>query len=72
MKTFKKGNLPETGWASYRKKRLTKAQRIAGAFKVETKEGCLVCKDGYLAIDSRDFPYPVDKEEFETIYEKEL
>lgn len=76
MKTFKnkykKGYLPGSGkgWLLYRKKYLTPAKRISGVFKVETTEGCLTCKDGYLAVDSRGFPYPIDKEEFETIYER--
>ena len=68
--TFKKECLPEKGWVKYRKKHLTKAQRIIESFEVETTEGILICRDGYLAIDSRGFPYPIDKEEFETIYEK--
>ena len=70
MKTYKKGNLITIDWPCYRKKHLTQAQRILEPFEVETTEGKLVCQDGYLAIDSRGFPYPIDKEEFETIYEK--
>lgn len=68
MKKYSKDNLPQEGWKTYRKKRLTDAMRIEGPFEVETTEGVLVCKDGYLAIDSRGFPYPIDKEEFEQIY----
>jgi len=68
--TFEKDYLPEKGWAKYRKKYLTKAQRITEPFEVKTTEGPLVCQDGYLAIDSRGFPYPIDKDEFENIYEE--
>jgi len=72
MKTYKKGNLITItlNWSYYHKKHLTQAHRIVGPFEVETTEGKLTCQDGYLAIDSRGFPYPIDKEEFETIYEK--
>ena len=71
MKTYRKGELVTIDWPCYRKKRLTQAIRISEPFEVETTEGTLICQDGYLAIDSRGFPYPIDKEEFETIYEKE-
>jgi len=70
MSTYRKGELDTTDWLFYCKKNPIQAQRILGPFEVETREGTLICKDGYLAIDSRDFPYPIDKEEFETIYEK--
>ena len=56
-------------WRSYRKKRFTHATRIKGPFTVKTREGTLTCKDGYLALDSEDYPYPIAKEEFEKIYE---
>ena len=70
MKKFRAGCVPENNWAFYRKVHSTQAQRILEPFEVETTEGTLTCQDGYLAIDSRGFPYPIDKEEFETIYEK--
>ena len=67
---FIKGTpLPE-GAKKYRKKTLTTAVRIEGPFIVYTREGQLSCKDGYLAIDSGGFPYPIDREEFERIYEE--
>jgi hypothetical protein len=58
-----------TSWPKYRKRVLTHAKRIAGPFTVETSEGTLTCKDGYLACDARGYPYPIDKAEFELIYE---
>jgi len=70
MKTYKKVELVTILWPYYRKKYLTQAIRIEGPFEVETTEGTLICQDGYLAVDSRGFPYPIDKEEFETIYKK--
>ncbi len=54
----------------WRKKVITRAMRMIGKFDVETPEGTLTCCDGYLAIDSRGWPYPIDKEEFENIYEE--
>lgn len=53
----------------YRKKVTTNAVRIDGEFEVETREGTLKCPDGYLAIDSQGWPYPIAKDEFERIYD---
>jgi len=52
----------------YRKTALVDAKRIMGPFECVTREGILVCEDGYLAIDSEGWPYPIAKEEFENIY----
>lgn len=71
MRIYRKGELITLNWPCYRKKHLTQAIRIDVPFEVETTEGKLICQDGYLAIDSREFPYPIDKDEFETIYEKQ-
>ena len=68
--SFSKINLPKKGWSFYRKKKFTKALRIKGEFFVETTEGTLTCKNGWLAIDSRGFPYPIADDEFQEIYEK--
>ena len=56
-------------WPRYRKTVTTAAQRIEGPFRVRTREGELCCEDGYLAIDSEGWPYPIAKDEFEAIYE---
>ena len=69
--TFSTGNIPDTGWETYRKIRHTEAVRIEGPFVVETSEGPLRCEDGYLAIDARGYPYPIAAEEFAIIYVKE-
>jgi len=42
-----------------------------GPFEVETREGTLTCEDGWLAIDSDGYPYPIAADEFNKIYEKE-
>jgi hypothetical protein len=54
----------------YRKKVLTRAMRIEGPFTVDTLEGTLECKDGYLAFDASGNPYPIDAQEFEKLYEE--
>lgn len=59
---------PET-WSKWRKKVLTAATKVDGPFSVETSEGTLTCKDGYLAVDARGYPYPIATDEFELIYE---
>lgn len=59
------------GFKGYRKKTVTKIARIDGPFEVETREGSVYCPDGYLAIDSKGYPYPVAADEFEAIYEPE-
>jgi hypothetical protein len=62
------GNL-DLGFEAYRKTALTKAVRVDGPFVVESREGKLVCEDGYLAIDAHGWPYPIARDEFEAIYE---
>jgi len=63
------GSLAGSQFSLYRKMKLTKAMRVPGPFTTETREGILECPDGYLAIDSDGWPYPIAKEEFEYIYE---
>ena len=66
---FSKANIEFLKMApTYQKRALMRATRIDGPFIVETSEGELRCEDGYLALDSRGFPYPIAKEEFEAIY----
>lgn len=69
--TFSKEKMPDMSEAkTYRKKVETKAIRIKGEFIVQTSEGPLSCKDGYLAIDARGYPYPIAADEFELIYDE--
>jgi hypothetical protein len=53
----------------WRKRKLTAAVRIVGPFSVETRDEILSCPDGYLAVDSQGWPFPVNREEFEAVYE---
>ena len=55
-------------WKIYKKKVNTKAIRMNESFIVKTSEGLFECKDGYLAMDARGYPYAIDKKEFEMIY----
>lgn len=66
---FSHDNLPVSGWETFRKKVNTQMVRINGAFVVETREGPLVCKDGWLARDSAGWPYPIAADEQAAIYE---
>lgn len=74
MKTYGKDHLPEHvtdgNWDFYRKIRTTQAIRIKGAFKVITREGELICKNGYLALDASGYPYPIEAKEFKKLYER--
>ncbi len=67
---FDKDNLPDTNWYQYRKIATISATKIAGPFTVQFPEGYIHCSDGYLAIDTRGYPYPIDTDEFEFTYEE--
>lgn len=68
--TYTHRNLPpENSFNEFRKKVTTKAVRMVGPFKVVTREGVLECDDGWLAIDSGGWPYPISAQEFARIYE---
>jgi hypothetical protein len=58
------------GMRTYRKKVLTRMVRVEGPFTVQTSEGPLECIDGFLAVDARGYPYPIDAQEQALIYEE--
>lgn len=60
---------PDFLFELYRKKALTPAVRITRPFAVQTGEGLVRCEDGWLAMDSRGYPYPIAADEFDAIYE---
>lgn len=64
-----KDNLPIDGWSEYRKVPLTRMCRMDGPFTVQTREGALTCPDGFLAVDSGGWPYPIAADEHGRIYE---
>ena len=53
----------------WRKRKRIAAVRIVGPFSVETQQGILTCEDGYLAVDAAGWPFPIDQDEFEALYE---
>ncbi len=66
---FTKGTIPNTAFVRYQKIRATPAVRIEGTFHCLTSEGNVAsCTDGWLAIDSRGYPYPVNDYEFALSY----
>lgn len=75
---FSIGNLPNglepdiggNEWGDFRKGGTTRAIRIKGTFRVVTVHGGppLVCHDGWLAIDSKGHPYPIEDEVFRATY----
>lgn len=70
--TFDTDNLPSDPktWNEFRKKVPTRMVRIEGPFVVKTSEGPLRCEDGWLAMDARGYPYPIDADEQRMIYEE--
>lgn len=62
--------IPAADFRRYRKAYLPKAIRMDGPFHCLTSEGNVAsCADGWLAIDSQGFPYPIGAAEFEATYE---
>jgi hypothetical protein len=57
---FTKDNLGHLFYDEYTQTTPTKMIRINGAFEVDTKEGVMSCKDGWLALDADGDPYPID------------
>jgi hypothetical protein len=66
---FRKESLPEGSFQEFEKVRRTMAMRIEGTFHCLTSEGNLAsCTDGWLALDSKGHPYPINAEEFDLTY----
>lgn len=66
--TITRETLPEGEWAKYDKTAPIEALRMDAPFTVQTREGVLSCDDGWLAIDSEGYPYPIAADEFDTVY----
>jgi hypothetical protein len=70
--TFTRDDLDSPAFGTpgeFRKTTTTRAWRIIGRFRVETREGVIECEDGWLAVDSGGWPYPIAADEFDRIYE---
>lgn len=58
------------GFERFRKVHTTRALRVEGTFHCLTSEGNVAsCTDGWLAVDSRGYPYPINATEFDLTYE---
>ncbi len=67
---FTKDSLPKGPFRRFHKIRTTLAVKVEGTFHCVTSEGNVAsCTDGWLAVDSRGYPYPVNTFEFTTTYE---
>ena len=72
MKHYAKATVRQKGdppFEIFRKISTTRAKRIEGQFEVETKEGTVMCLDGWLALDDLDWPYPIAAEIFKNSYQ---
>lgn len=72
MHQFDRVSMPppsDPRWKEFRKMHPTRMVRIDGPFRVVTLHGPVECDDGYLAVDSGGWPYPVHKFEFDRMYE---
>ncbi len=70
MQRFSRENpIDASTFSAWKKRHVTLAKRIEGPFEVVTREGAVTCPDGYLAIDSAGWPYPIAADEFERIYD---
>jgi 2'-5' RNA ligase len=65
---YDRENLPAAGWGTYRKTATTRAVRIQGPFSTVTREGEVSTDDGWLALDSAGWPYPIADAEMQTVY----
>lgn len=62
-------NITDAGpWQEFYKVASTRMRRIDGPFRVLTSEGEVQCEDGWLALDSRGYPYPIAVDEQAAIY----
>jgi hypothetical protein len=66
---FTRDTVDYDSFERFEKIRTTPARRIEGTFHCVTSEGNVAsCTDGWLAIDSRGYPYPVNDLEFGLTY----
>lgn len=66
---YDESNLPrEVQWFDARKHATTRMTRVQGPFRCLTQEGPVLCQDGYLAVDSDGYPYPIAANVFDATY----
>lgn len=61
-------HLPDGDFELYSKTEPIEAIRLDGPFTVETREGRVTTDDGWLALDSGGYPYPIAADEFDQVY----
>jgi hypothetical protein len=69
---YDRDNLPSGPWVEYRKVGTTRMVAITGPVTVETKEGEYPLPDGwqgFVALDTEGYPYPVDRAVHSRSYE---
>ena len=66
---YTKDSLPLGDWQYFRKTATTQMARVNGPFVVETLHGSVICQDGWLAVDTAGYPYPIAADEHTNSYE---
>jgi hypothetical protein len=66
---FSKDHLPAGDWSRANHTRIVQYVKMDEPFTVVTANGMASCASGYLALDSRGYPYPIDEDEFDGSYE---
>lgn len=66
---YTKDSLPLGPYQTFRKTTTTDMVRLTGAFTCDTINGTVLCQDGWLAIDSAGYPYPITVDEQANTYE---
>lgn len=70
---YTRDNRPSGSWTEYRKKATTSMISVTGPFTVHTKEGKYDLPEGwqgFIALDSEGYPYPIDAREHKLSYER--
>ena len=65
---YDEDSIPPGDWGMYSKTEPIEALRMNGPFGVTTREGHVHCSDGWLALDSEGYPYPIAADEFAAVY----
>lgn len=60
---YTKDNMPLGEWLPFNRRTPAEMIRMTGSFVVETREGTVVCLDGWIARDSAGYPYPIAADE---------
>ena len=68
-RVYSKGDMPSKTLQPFRKAAVTWMVRMDGPFAVKTIDGNIAyCEDGWIAVDSMGYPYPVAADVHDTDY----